>query len=144
MFIFKSPNSQQVLGNAVFVNYLLTSWLRYGQLKVLFLCSEQTQRVETLHRASARSRGQYWRHLPHEWKLKFFQKICQYVPVMEKICQKGLKVAKYSAKVALVTRELMAEGGWGCSPQWTYGKHWRLSVGVSTVIEHTERAIQNV
>ncbi len=31
---------------------------------------------------------------------------------MEKIRQMGLKVAKYSAKVVLVTRELMAEGGW--------------------------------
>ncbi len=39
---------------------------------------------------------------------------------MEKICQKGLKVAKYSAKFALVTRELIAEDGWGGSPQWTY------------------------
>ncbi len=31
--------------------------------------------------------------------------------------QNGLKVAKYSAKVALVTRELMAEGGLGGSSQ---------------------------
>ncbi len=42
----------------------------------------------------------------------------------------------------------MAEGGWywGGSPvatnKWTNGKHWRLSVGVSTVLEHTERAVR--
>ncbi len=44
-------------------------------------------------------------------KAKFFFKGCQYVPVTKQIGQKGLKVSKYSTKDALVTRELMAEGG---------------------------------
>ncbi len=34
----QTVSKRQVLGNAVFVNDLLTSRLRYGQLKVLFLC----------------------------------------------------------------------------------------------------------
>ncbi len=34
----QTVSKQQMLGNAVFVNYLLMSRLLYGQLKVLFLC----------------------------------------------------------------------------------------------------------
>ncbi len=63
----------------------------------------------------------------------------------EKSRQKGLKVAKYCLKSkshALVCemRELMAAGGgYCCGPPQV--KRERLSVGVSTVPEHTERAV---
>ncbi len=90
---------------------------------MLFLCRSllrtDAERGDTAQ--SSRSQpGQYWRNLPKEWKLRFKKKLARVVsmyPLWKKICQKDLKVAKYSAKVALVTRELMAEGGWGGSPQ---------------------------
>ncbi len=53
----------------------------------------------------------------------------------KKISQKSLKVAKYNAKVTLVSRHADGRGRLRrlTTNKWTYGKHWRLSVGVSTV-----------
>ncbi len=118
----QTVSKRQVLGNAVFVNDLLTSLLRYSLLKALFLCRSllktDAERGDSALgvRPRARGPGQYWRHPPNEWKLRFFSKkslgssVC--TRYGKKIHQKGLKVAKYSAKVALVMRELMAQGGW--------------------------------
>ncbi len=49
----------------------------------------------------------------------FFKKVASMYLLWKNSCQKGLQVAKYRAKVALVTRELMAAGGWywGGPPQ---------------------------
>ncbi len=87
--------------------------------------SADTERGVTAPRVRphARSLGQYWRDLTNEWKLRFFflkslgLSVCTCYGEKQS-SQKGLKVAKYSAKFPLDTREWMAEGGWywGSSP----------------------------
>ncbi len=109
----QTVSKQQMFGNAVFVNDLLTSRLLYGQLKVLFLC-RSLLRADAEKGDTAQSlRSQPGAVLETSSKLMkatfffFSLGLCQYVTVMKKSRQKGLKVAKYSANV---TRELMAEG----------------------------------
>ncbi len=115
----QTVSKQQMFGNAVFVNDLLTSRLLYGQLKVLFLC-RSLLRADAEKGDTAQSlRSQPGAVLETSSKLMkatfFFYFIFKSLGLSvctgyEKSRQKGLKVAKYSAKVTLVTRELMAEG----------------------------------
>ncbi len=63
---------------------------------------------------------------------------------MEKICQKCLKVAKYSAKVALVAWELMQRAVEAARHNECMGNTGGCMWGVSVVLEHTERAVRNV
>ncbi len=65
----QTVSKRQVFGNAVFVNNLLTSWLRYGWMYCFF--AAQSRRSERWGdtvpeiRPRARGPGQYWRHLPN-------------------------------------------------------------------------------
>ncbi len=58
------------------------------------------------------------------------------------------KLLNIVLKLRSCVRDAGADGsGWWillqpATNKWTYGKHWRLSVGVSTVLEHTERAVR--
>ncbi len=126
-------------------------------LNVLFLCRSllraDAERGAGRFIPRAFGPGQYWRVVTSsKWmKAMFFsKKVARFVSVYllwKKSCQKGLKVAKYSAKVTLVTWELMAEGGWywGSSPQINQrmGNTGYFLWECRPFFEHTERAVRN-
>ncbi len=99
-------------------------------------CSEQMQREVTLHRETSRSRHGAVLATSSKWmKAKVFKKKIARVVSMyllwKKACQKGLEAAKYSAKVALITRGVTeTEGGWywgrPTQVKSMCGKHWAI------------------
>ncbi len=105
-----------------FVNYLLTSLLHYVQLKALFLC-------RSLHRTDAERgdtapgesdlalAGEHWRHLPTEWKLRFFsQKVARFVRMhllWKKVAKRVWKLVKIVLKSRLCVWDAGADGRGG-------------------------------
>ncbi len=113
-----------MLGNAVFINYLLTSLLPYGQLKVLFLCRSllraDAERGDTAQ--SSRSQPGAVPETSSKWrKAKVFSKNLQGLSVCTCYGKKSAKRVWKLLNIMLKSRSsvvtLMAEGGWGGSPQ---------------------------
>ncbi len=145
-----------MLGNA-FVNDLLTSRLRYGQLNALLLCRSllriDAERGDTAPGVRASARGTVLETSSNWTIAKFFSK--KLLGLSVSICY-GKKAAKRVCKllnIVLKSRSCVWDAGADGSGWWmllrpatnkpAYGKHWRSSVGVATVLEHTERAEWN-
>ncbi len=66
----------------------------------------------------------------------------------KKAAKRFWKLLNIVLKLRSCVRDVVADGsGWGillwpATNKWTYGKHWRLSVGVSMVLDHTKRAVR--
>ncbi len=101
----------------------MTSWLWPAESAVSLPRTVQNRRRE-----SQTSRSGDIFQLNDRLSCSFFLIVTRFVVSMyllwkKKCCQNVLKVAKYSAKVALVTRELMAEGGgYCCGPPQINGR----------------------
>ncbi len=100
----QTVSKRQVLGNAVFENDLLTSRLRYGQLKsaVSLSLTAQSRCRERRHctelaLAAWGSTGDIFQMNESKVFFKKFARVVSVYLLWKKSRQKGLKVAKYSA-----------------------------------------------
>ncbi len=148
MFIFKGPNSQKATGawKRCFVNDLLTSRLNALLLAAQNKCRESRDTAPGV-RPSAREAVL---ETSSNWTIvKFFSKslglsVC---PCYGKNAGRMFwKLLNIVLKSHSCVRDAGADGSrWWillrpATNKWTYGKHWRLSVGVSTGLEHTSRS----
>ncbi len=119
-------------------------------------CSEQTQRKTALRRESQPSRSRPGAVLAtsSKWmKAKVFSNKSLGLSVCTCYGKKATKRVSKLLNIVLKSRlcvwDTVADcRGWLIlrrlvSNKSTYGKHWRFSVRVSTVLEHTERAVRN-